>query len=283
MSQNELYHHGIDGQKWGIRHGPPYPLDRADHNKVVEKSEKASKKRHLSYRGSRKYAKRMSDKDLNDTIDRLQREETYRRLVSKEKSDKKAAKAAKKEAKEAKVRYENQNEMQKQQLELQKQQFEEQKKANSIVRKVITNLLTNAATVAGKEITKRVINEKLGVDNTKEKEKNKTENTKSKEEKTSSKSEELFKEADKMKAKREELENYAKELENRTKEVSKDTPVYNKPQPHVSLETPNLPSYKQMYDLPAPISDLSESQINSILIDMHDGMYMSDESEGACV
>lgn len=24
---NELYHHGIDGQKWGIRNGPPYPLD----------------------------------------------------------------------------------------------------------------------------------------------------------------------------------------------------------------------------------------------------------------
>lgn len=22
-----LYHHGIDGQKWGVRHGPPYPLD----------------------------------------------------------------------------------------------------------------------------------------------------------------------------------------------------------------------------------------------------------------
>lgn len=22
----ELYHHGIDGQKWGIRNGPPYPL-----------------------------------------------------------------------------------------------------------------------------------------------------------------------------------------------------------------------------------------------------------------
>ena len=23
----ELYHHGIKGQKWGIRNGPPYPLD----------------------------------------------------------------------------------------------------------------------------------------------------------------------------------------------------------------------------------------------------------------
>lgn len=23
----ELYHHGIKGQQWGVRHGPPYPLD----------------------------------------------------------------------------------------------------------------------------------------------------------------------------------------------------------------------------------------------------------------
>ena len=24
---NELYHHGIKGQKWGVRNGPPYPLN----------------------------------------------------------------------------------------------------------------------------------------------------------------------------------------------------------------------------------------------------------------
>ena len=23
---NELYHHGVKGQKWGVEHGPPYPL-----------------------------------------------------------------------------------------------------------------------------------------------------------------------------------------------------------------------------------------------------------------
>lgn len=275
MRQYELYHHGIDGQRWGVRHGPPYPLDRADHNKVVEKSEKASKKRHLSYRGSRKYAKRMTDKDLNDTIDRLQREETYRRLVSKEKLEKKAAKAAKKAKKEEQVRYENQNELARKQQQLQRDQFEEQKKANGIVRKVITNLLTAAATTAGKEITKGLADEYFG-DKKKEKEKDKTENTTPKEEKPK---------GELTSPKAEELKKNINELENRKKEVeaSKDTPVYNKPQPHVSLETPNLPSYKQTYDLPAPISDMSESQINSVLIDMYDGMYMSDESEGACV
>lgn len=27
---NELYHHGIQGQKWGVQNGPPYPLDSDD-------------------------------------------------------------------------------------------------------------------------------------------------------------------------------------------------------------------------------------------------------------
>ena len=29
-----LIHHGIKGMKWGVRHGPPYPLDSSDHTKV---------------------------------------------------------------------------------------------------------------------------------------------------------------------------------------------------------------------------------------------------------
>ncbi|MCI8569718.1 MAG: hypothetical protein HFH39_11740 [Lachnospiraceae bacterium] len=34
-----LAHHGIKGQKWGVKNGPPYPLDRKDKNKV-KKTEK---------------------------------------------------------------------------------------------------------------------------------------------------------------------------------------------------------------------------------------------------
>lgn len=26
MHNNELYHHGVKGQKWGVENGPPYPL-----------------------------------------------------------------------------------------------------------------------------------------------------------------------------------------------------------------------------------------------------------------
>lgn len=33
---NELYHHGIKGQKWGVRNGPPYPLEeKAEHRDTL--------------------------------------------------------------------------------------------------------------------------------------------------------------------------------------------------------------------------------------------------------
>lgn len=40
MHSNELYHHGIKDQRWGIRNGPPYPLskDKKEHIKRVAKN-----------------------------------------------------------------------------------------------------------------------------------------------------------------------------------------------------------------------------------------------------
>lgn len=34
MEDAAIYHHGIKGQKWGVRNGPPYPLDEATSTKV---------------------------------------------------------------------------------------------------------------------------------------------------------------------------------------------------------------------------------------------------------
>ena len=38
-----LQHHGIKGQSWGTRNGPPYPLDQKTHNKVVKSAGKTPK------------------------------------------------------------------------------------------------------------------------------------------------------------------------------------------------------------------------------------------------
>lgn len=39
-SYEDISHHGIKGQKWGVMHGPPYPLSTQEHNSVVKKSKK---------------------------------------------------------------------------------------------------------------------------------------------------------------------------------------------------------------------------------------------------
>lgn len=39
-----LCHHGIDGQKWGVRHGPPYPLKRGLSQRIRRRSIEQKKK-----------------------------------------------------------------------------------------------------------------------------------------------------------------------------------------------------------------------------------------------
>lgn len=37
LNESELTHHGVKGQKWGVRNGPPYPIDRsAKHDTIVK-------------------------------------------------------------------------------------------------------------------------------------------------------------------------------------------------------------------------------------------------------
>ena len=38
MKTNQLYHHGIFGQKWGKRNGPPYPIGASDHSASEKKA-----------------------------------------------------------------------------------------------------------------------------------------------------------------------------------------------------------------------------------------------------
>ena len=37
LQEDELYHHGIKGQRWGVQNGPPYPLDQNHELKTLRK------------------------------------------------------------------------------------------------------------------------------------------------------------------------------------------------------------------------------------------------------
>lgn len=141
--KDELYHHGIEGQRWGVQHGPPYPLSRAENRairkkaKAEKKSKEASEKRNLSYKKSGKYSKRMTNEDLNATIDRLQREETYRRLVSKDKEAKKQASSSNAQASD---KQKNQN-----------NQPKKDSYVKELIKKIVTASSLNYANAVSKE------------------------------------------------------------------------------------------------------------------------------------
>lgn len=44
MENNKLYHHGILGQKWGVKNGPPYPLKGGDYSQSEVKAIRAKRK-----------------------------------------------------------------------------------------------------------------------------------------------------------------------------------------------------------------------------------------------
>ena len=43
-SRDHLAHHGILGQKWGVRNGPPYPLGKSDYSAAEKKAETSKRK-----------------------------------------------------------------------------------------------------------------------------------------------------------------------------------------------------------------------------------------------
>lgn len=76
---NELYHHGIKGQSWGVMNGPPYPLDGSTHNKVVKRSKEERKAEKLAKKAekakSKQEAKQLKadTKLYNKTLNELER------------------------------------------------------------------------------------------------------------------------------------------------------------------------------------------------------------------
>lgn len=102
-----LQHHGIPGMRWGRRNGPPYPLLRRSMSSAEKKANPVSTNSSASNSdagkkqepvsgvkvetpagdktvSNSKPVKDMSDKELNQTIDRMKKEKEYRTLASQD-------------------------------------------------------------------------------------------------------------------------------------------------------------------------------------------------------
>lgn len=79
-TDNYLVHHGIPNQKWGVRNGPPYPLDEGQKSPAEKRyrTDKGYKKR--SHKKNRP-ASQMSNNELRRQIERKQLEQRYNELT----------------------------------------------------------------------------------------------------------------------------------------------------------------------------------------------------------
>lgn len=63
ISKDELYHHGIKGQKWGVQNGPPYPLSGGQFS---GEEVKYKQKNHIN---KKLYSKRFNDLNLEKGLE----------------------------------------------------------------------------------------------------------------------------------------------------------------------------------------------------------------------
>ena len=87
MYNNELYHYGVLGMKWGVRRSP----SQLGHKIRIKRKKKPSEPVHEDYKKahSKKKVSSMSDAELRNRNNRLQMEKQYAQLTKKKSRGKK--------------------------------------------------------------------------------------------------------------------------------------------------------------------------------------------------
>lgn len=88
MENNELYHHGVKGMKWGVRRTPAqlgHPTSSGKKTSVFgfKKKKKETVKKSTS-ESKKKSVKDMTDAELRDVINRMRLEQDYANLSPKQ-------------------------------------------------------------------------------------------------------------------------------------------------------------------------------------------------------
>ena len=81
---NMIFHHGIEGQKWGVKNGPPYPLNGTTKILTAARDIHSAKKRRKND-GS---ATTMTDDELKKYVARANLEKQYYEIHNSKKTSK---------------------------------------------------------------------------------------------------------------------------------------------------------------------------------------------------
>lgn len=87
MDNNELYHYGVLGMKWGVRRSP----SQLGHKIRIKRKKKPSEPIHEDYKKahSKKSVSSMSDAELRNRNNRLQMERQYAQLTQRRAKERK--------------------------------------------------------------------------------------------------------------------------------------------------------------------------------------------------
>lgn len=81
-SNDDIQHHGIQGQKWGVQNGPPYPL-KVGVGKLINRIKRnaGDKNTKTLKKAKTKDLNKMSDRELERTTKRLRLERDFANLT----------------------------------------------------------------------------------------------------------------------------------------------------------------------------------------------------------
>lgn len=126
-----LEHHGVDGQKWGVKHGPPYPLENRSERRARRKAERAAKKKQKQR--AAQLAKARKTKKKNQILKKKQAEKEEKEKKEREKI-----------LRDPKKLYRNRHKFQKDEIENALKRFEWEEKIHNYSTNRLANTAKNA-------------------------------------------------------------------------------------------------------------------------------------------